>query len=54
MRSRLFSLRFKGAVPASSSPHLIISKQNSLLAMSNAKKKDMFPLQSKAADPNAE
>lgn len=40
MRSCLFSLRFKGVVPASSSPHLIISEQNSLLAVSNAKKKE--------------
>lgn len=56
MPSYLFSLRFKGAAPASSSPHLIISEQNCLLAVSNAKKKkkDVFPLQSKAADPNAE
>lgn len=45
MRSYLLSLRFKGAAPASSSPHLIISEQNCLLAV--------FPLQSKAADPNA-
>lgn len=39
MRSYLFSLRFKGAAPASSSPHLIISEQNCLLAVSNATKK---------------
>lgn len=39
MPSYLFSLRFKGAAPASSSPHLIISEQNCLLAVSNAKKK---------------
>lgn len=52
MRSYLCSVRFKGAAPASSSPHLIISEQNCLLAVSNAprfrrKAKLPIPMQKK-------